>query len=28
MEFAEGGELFELIIKNRRMDEKHSGKFL
>jgi serine/threonine protein kinase len=28
MEYAEGGELFDHIIKHRRMDEKQSGKFL
>jgi len=28
MEFAEGGELFDHIIKNRRVDEKRGAKLL
>ena len=28
MEYAEGGELFDHIIKHRRMDDKNGQKFL
>ena len=28
MEFAEGGELFDHIIKNRKIEEKQGAKFL